>query len=68
MSWSEEPTDNQLAWIDDIERYALFIPKFSGSTRKDAADYIDRYGKLVRELKEIELESAHGDWGDRLED
>lgn len=67
MAWNDAPTDRQLAWIEDIEDYSAQIPKFSGSTRKDAADYIDRYGKLVRDLKEIEFESAHGDWGDRGE-
>lgn len=68
MAWWEAPTEKQLAWIEDIEdQMGRSAPRFTGSTRRDAAEYINRYGKLAYELSGIEFDSQHGDWGDRGE-
>lgn len=57
--WSDEPTKKQLNYIRDIEAY-LPGPEFAGKTRWEAAQYIDKYGKLVKYLEGIEIASKNG--------
>lgn len=47
--WRDKPiTDKQKEFIRTIEEYcAYFPPKFTGTTRGEASDYIDRWGKLT---------------------
>lgn len=47
MNWRDkEPTKKQLDLIRDIEDYSPYMPpKFKGTTRGEAADYIDKHVK-----------------------
>lgn len=65
MSWYDIPTQKQIDYIEDINDHVSGIPKFLGSTRKEASEYIDKYSNFMHELDEIEFEGIHGDWGDR---
>ena len=51
MNWSDKPiTDKQMELINDMMEFTAYpIPKFTGTTRGEAADYIDKYGKLAHE-------------------
>jgi len=51
MSWRElEITQKQADCIADMQEFSPYpIPKFEGKTRGEAADYIDRYGKMAHE-------------------
>ena len=49
MGWRDKPiTDKQRAVIEDIMEYCSYNPpKFNGTTRGEASDYIDKWGKLT---------------------
>lgn len=51
MDWRSKPiTDKQMEIINDMMEFTAYpIPKFTGTTRGEAADYIDEYGKLAHE-------------------
>lgn len=51
MDWRDKPiTDKQAEYISDMMEFSAYpIPPFNGDTRGEAADYIDRYGKLAHE-------------------
>lgn len=60
MAWIDPPTHKQLSWIEDIEEcLGSIAPRFSGSTRRDAAEYIDRYARLANDLAGAEFEAEH---------
>ena len=47
MNWRDkEPTEKQLQFIADIQEFSPYSsPLFTGKTRGEASDYIDKYGK-----------------------
>lgn len=49
--WRLRPiTDKQKKYINEMQNYSPYpLPKFEGQTREEAADYIDKYGKLAHE-------------------
>ena len=49
--WRNQPiTDKQKAYISDIQEFSLYNPpKFTGTTKGEASDYIEQYGKLAHE-------------------
>jgi len=51
MNWREqEPTQKQIECIADMQEFLEYpIPLFTGTTRGEAADYIDKWGKLSHE-------------------
>lgn len=51
MTWRDDPiTDKQKTLIDDMMEYSDYLlPQFTGTTKGEAADYIDKYGKLAHE-------------------
>ena len=51
MSWRDKPiTDKQMNLIECIMEFSYFDPpKFIGTTRDEASDYIDKYAKLAFE-------------------
>lgn len=60
----EEPTERQLKLIDELTAEGG-LPEFTGSTKRDASEWISRSLDVVRGMREAEVESLHGDWGDR---
>ena len=51
MTWRyKEPTEKQLECISEMMEFSSYpIPKFVGTTRGEASDYIDKYGKIAYE-------------------
>lgn len=51
MSWRDkEPTKKQLEEIAYIQEFSAYNPPlFTGKTRGEASDYIDKYGRLAHE-------------------
>lgn len=51
MTWRDDPiTDKQKTLIDDMMEYSDYpLPQFTGTTKGEASDYIDKYGKLAHE-------------------
>lgn len=51
MNWRDkEPTMSQIALIMEMQEFSDYpLPAFEGETRGDAADYIDKWGKLAHE-------------------
>lgn len=51
MCWRDLPiTKKQKDCIKTMMEFSHYpIPKFTGATRGDAADYIDKYGKIAHE-------------------
>lgn len=51
MGWRDDPiTDKQKMLIEDMMEFSAYpLPKFTGSTKGEAADYIDKYRKLAHE-------------------
>lgn len=65
----KEPTKKQLDYIDDIYE-CTDAPKFTGSTRREAAEYISKYKPMLdneTKLRGVVMESMHGDYGCRDE-
>ena len=50
-NWRNEPiTDKQKSCIETMMEFSAYvIPKFTGTTKGEASDYIDKYGKLAFE-------------------
>ena len=64
--WRNDPaTKKQLAYIEEMQEFSDFpIPRFTGSTKGEASDYIDRWSKTAHEAFDFH---GHGDnYGDRL--
>lgn len=51
MSWrDDEITKKQKDYIDSIQEFSCYpLPKFDGTTKGEAADYIEKYGELANE-------------------
>lgn len=51
MSWRDKPiTEKQKDCIAEMQEFSCYpIPLFTGTTRGEASDYIDKYGKLAYE-------------------
>lgn len=64
MTWRNEPiTDRQMKYISDMQEFSeMPIPLFTGTTKGEASDYIDKYAKIAHET----LYNAHEDAGDRI--
>ena len=41
------PTEKQLEYISNIEEFGVQTPKFTGTTRGEASDYIDKYKDML---------------------
>jgi hypothetical protein len=53
--WRDKPaTEKQLGYIEFIQEFAYSAPRFDGTTRGEASDYINKY---VEEAK-LELEAS----------
>lgn len=64
--WRTNPaTKKQLAYIQEMQEFSDFpIPQFTGSTKGEASDYIDRWSKTAHEAFDYQ---GHGDnYGDRI--
>lgn len=51
MSWRDKPiTEKQKDCIAEMQEFSHYpIPLFTGTTRGEASDYIDKYGELAYE-------------------
>ena len=51
MNWREkEPTQKQIEYIQSMMEFSGYpIPRFTGTTRGEASDYIDKYEKIAHE-------------------
>lgn len=51
MNWRQEPlTEKQKELIEEMQEFSCFpIPRFTGETKGEASDYIERYGQLAHE-------------------
>ena len=65
-NWRSDPaTEKQLAYIQEMQDFSDFhIPQFTGSTKGEASDYIDRWSETAHEAFDCH---SHGDnYGDRI--
>lgn len=64
MNWRNDPvTEKQINYIKEMNEFSDFpIPKFTGKTKGEASDYINRYQKLAHERFDPN-EDMYGDWG-----
>ena len=60
--WRSDPaTDKQKAYIAEMQEFSKIpLPPFTGKTKGEAADYIDRHIKTAHER----ILEHHEDWGD----
>ena len=51
MAWRDDPiTDKQKVCIETMQEYSFYpLPEFTGTTKGEASDYIDKWGKLAHE-------------------
>lgn len=51
MNWRDEPiTEKQKEFIESSMDFSVYpLPKFEGTTKGEASDWIDKYGKLATE-------------------
>ena len=51
MNWRDKPiTDKQRECIESMQEFSPYdLPAFTGTTRGEASDYIDKWGKLGHE-------------------
>lgn len=51
MSWKDDPiTKKQREFIENAINYSPYqLPEFTGTTKGEASDWIDKYGKLATE-------------------
>lgn len=63
--WRDEPaTRKQLAYIQDMHEFSDFpIPAFTGNTKGEASDYINRWSKRAHEA--FDFRSDGDNYGDR---
>lgn len=65
-NWRDEPaTEKQIAYIQEMHEFSEFpIPYFSGTTKGEASDYINRWSKTAHEKFDAK---CHADnFGDRI--
>lgn len=39
----DKPTEKQMKYIYDLRRFRQGVPKFKGTTRKEASEFIQKY-------------------------
>lgn len=64
--WRSDPaTEKQKAYIEEMQEFSDFpIPSFTGSTKGEASDYIERWSKTAHEAADF---YGHADnYGDRI--
>lgn len=64
--WRSDPaTEKQLAYIQEMQEFSDYpLPRFTGSTKGEASDYIDRWSAIAHEAADS---NSHGDnYGDRI--
>lgn len=64
--WRKDPaTEKQLTYIAEMQEFSDFpIPQFTGTTKGEASDYIDRWSMRAHEVFDF---CGHGDnYGDRI--
>ncbi|MBR3239128.1 MAG: hypothetical protein IKF99_11890 [Oscillospiraceae bacterium] len=64
--WRNDPaTEKQLAYIQEMQEFSDFpIPQFTGDTKGEASDYIDRWSGTAHESADF---LGHADnYGDRI--
>ena len=51
MTWRDEKaTENQLRYISELQEFSEYvIPVFTGTTKGEASDYIDKWSKKAHE-------------------
>ena len=51
MKWKQEPiTEKQKDYIQMMQEFSCYpLPRFTGTTKGEASDYIERYGELAHE-------------------
>jgi len=51
LDWRSDPaTEKQIAYIEEMQEFSeIPLPIFTGKTKGDAADYIDKYIKIAHE-------------------
>ena len=51
MNWRDcEITEKQKQLIEELQEFSDYpLPEFKGTTRGEASDYIDKWGKLAHE-------------------
>lgn len=49
--WRSDPaTEKQIAYIEEMQEFSeIPLPLFTGKTKGDAADYIDKYIKIAHQ-------------------
>lgn len=65
-NWRDDPaTEKQLAYIEEMHEFSAFpIPAFTGTTKGEACDFIDRWSKVAHEGFDF---AGHADnFGDRI--
>lgn len=64
--WRNDPaTEKQMAYIREMQEFSnLPVPSFTGTTKGEASDYIDRWSRQAHEVFDFD---SHGDnYGDRI--
>ena len=47
-SWRDlPPTEKQLEYISNIEEYGVGTPRFTGTTKQEASEYISKYKDML---------------------
>ena len=64
--WRNDPvTEKQLAYIQEMHDFSDFpIPVFTGTTKGEASDFIDRWSKVAHER--FDFASHRDNYGDRI--
>lgn len=48
MAWNDTPTEKQLKYLEELQEMSAYpIPIFSGKTRKDVQEYIEKYRPIA---------------------
>ena len=47
MNREDKPTQKQLDFIRDIEEFGVGTPKFTGTTKQEASEYISKYKNML---------------------
>lgn len=63
LSWRQGPaSEAQLAYIRDLQEMSEYpLPLFTGKTRGEASDYIDKWHRLAHERVDDKADN-YGDW------
>lgn len=65
-NWRNDPaTEKQLTYIQEMQEFSVFsIPRFTGTTKGEASDYIAQWSRRAHEGFDF---CSHGDnYGDRI--